>query len=68
MCPMACGIEQLDKSRMLVLNLGIGFGSLELGIRQTPLNIELGLNGLITNDKFCLTRKRYIILKTDQRP
>jgi hypothetical protein len=61
-------IEQLDEGGMLVLNLDKGIGLFELCVGQASLNIELGLNGLITNDKFCLTRKRYIILKTDQRP
>jgi hypothetical protein len=68
MRPMAGRIEQLDESGMLVLDFLKSFSLDEFGISQTPLDVKLGFNGLITNDKFCLTRKRYIILKTDQRP
>lgn len=65
---MTGGIEQLDEGGVLVLNFGKGFGLLEFGIGQASLNIELGLNGLITNDKFCLTRWRRMNLQADQRP
>jgi hypothetical protein len=67
-CPVAGSIKQLNKCRVKVFNFGKGFGLHEFGIRQAPLHVELGLDGLITNDKFCLTRWGKLMLKADQRP
>jgi hypothetical protein len=58
----------LDESGMLVLDLLKGFSLYEFGIGQTSLDVKLGLNGLITNDKYCLTRWGKLMLKADQRP
>ena len=53
---------------MGVLNFTKRFGLNKLSISQATLDVELGLNGLITNDKFCLTRWGKLMLKADQRP
>jgi hypothetical protein len=40
----------------------------EFGVSQARLNSKLALNGLITNDKFCLTRWDQLVLGVDCRP
>lgn len=67
MRPVAGGVEQLDEGGVQVFNFGKGFSLNEFGIRQAPLYVELGLNGLITNDKFCITRWGSIALAPDCR-
>ena len=37
-------------------------------LAEPGLNAELALNGLITNDKFCLSRPLRLALKPPQRP
>jgi hypothetical protein len=61
-------IKQLDEGSVLVLNFFKGVGLLELGICQASLDVELGFNGLITNDKFCLTRWGRLNLKANRQP
>ena len=67
MRPVIGGIENLDKRSVLFLDFTQAGRLLKLGIGQTKLNFELGLNGLITNDKFCITRWGSIALAPDYR-
>jgi hypothetical protein len=49
-----CGLDALASFPMIFADPG--------------LNAELALNGLITNDKFCLSRPLRLALKPPQRP
>jgi hypothetical protein len=60
-------IEQLDEGGVLVLNFGKGFRPNERGVCQATLDVELRLNGLITNDKFCMTHWGHMVPKGDQQ-
>ena len=68
MGPVTSGVEELNEGSVGVLNLAKCLGLNVFSIGDTTLDVELRFNGLITNDKFCLTRKGHIILKADQRP
>jgi len=61
------GVESFDKFRVPILDFFKGFSLLKLEVSQTKLDFQLCLNGLITNDKFCLTRWRQLALRPDRR-
>jgi hypothetical protein len=67
MCPVVGRVEDLNKGSMVALDFLQVAGLLKVGVGQPELDFELGFNGLITNDKFCLTRWGHLILKADQR-
>ncbi len=47
MCPMVCGVEDLDKGGMLFLDFTQCSCLFKLGVGKTKLNFELRLNEIL---------------------
>lgn len=67
MCPVVGGVEYLNEGCVLRLFLLQCVSLLKADVGQPELDFELRLNGLITNDKFCITRWGSIALAPDYR-